>query len=140
MIRSCDSCFGFTKENLYGPFLWMGFNCLKAAEPLGGGSLLFATNFHLINICSTSGRWRVEPTLELPSGFGHGTPGLGIQRLNHKAITSILYTTDYFFGWFQGFLFKKHYFHYDFSNKKYGSPSVRFQIISIVSFCEIPLY
>ena len=25
----------------------------------------------------------VESTLEPPSGFEHGTPGLGIQRLNH---------------------------------------------------------
>ena len=29
------------KEKLYGPFLWMGFNCLKATEPLRGGTLLF---------------------------------------------------------------------------------------------------
>ena len=71
----------------------MGFNCLMAAEPLRGGSLLFANKFHLINICSTSERWKVEPTLEPPSGFGDGNPGLGIQRLNHKAITSILYAT-----------------------------------------------
>ena len=28
---------------LYGPFLWMGFNCLKAAEPPRGDSLLFTT-------------------------------------------------------------------------------------------------
>ena len=26
-------------------FLWMGFNCLKATEPLRGGSLLFTTYF-----------------------------------------------------------------------------------------------
>ena len=25
----------------------------------------------------------ILPTLEPPSGFEHGTPGLGIQRLNH---------------------------------------------------------
>ena len=24
--------------NLYGPFLWMGFNCLKATEPLRWGN------------------------------------------------------------------------------------------------------
>ena len=24
----------FLKKMLYGPFLWMGFNCLKATEPL----------------------------------------------------------------------------------------------------------
>ena len=27
--------------------------------------------------------WKAESTLEPPSGFEHGTPGLGIQRLNH---------------------------------------------------------
>ena len=34
----------FSKK-LYGPFLWAGFNCLKATEPLWGGSLLFTTKF-----------------------------------------------------------------------------------------------
>ena len=33
----------FWKKKLYGPFLWMGFNCLKATEPLRGGTLLFTT-------------------------------------------------------------------------------------------------
>ena len=28
---------------LYGPFLWLGFNCIKAAEPLRGDSLLVTT-------------------------------------------------------------------------------------------------
>ena len=36
-------CVNFFKEKLYGPFLWMGFNCLKATEPLRGGTLLFTT-------------------------------------------------------------------------------------------------
>ena len=41
---------------LYDPFLSMGFNCLKASEPLQGGSLLFTTQgpgvpgTHLINL------------------------------------------------------------------------------------------
>ena len=30
---------------LYVPFLWMGFNCLKARDTLRGSSLLFTTNF-----------------------------------------------------------------------------------------------
>ena len=40
---------------LYDSFLWMGFNCLKAAEPLRGDSLFFTTQSpgfpgtHLIN-------------------------------------------------------------------------------------------
>ena len=29
----------------YSPFLWMGFNCHKATEPLWGSSLLFTMNF-----------------------------------------------------------------------------------------------
>ena len=33
------------KKKLYGHFLWMGFNCLKARKPLGGGSLLSTTKF-----------------------------------------------------------------------------------------------
>ena len=28
---------------LYGPFLWIRFNCLKATEPLQGNGLLFTT-------------------------------------------------------------------------------------------------
>ena len=31
----------------------------------------------------TSEGWKAESTLEPPSGFEHGTPGLGIQRLNY---------------------------------------------------------
>ena len=34
-------------------------------------------------ILSTSEGWKAESTLEPPSGFEHGTPGFGIQRLNH---------------------------------------------------------
>ena len=30
---------------LYGPFLCMGFNCVKATEPHRGDSLLFTTQF-----------------------------------------------------------------------------------------------
>ena len=43
-------------KKLYGLFLWMGFSCLKATEPLRGGSLLFSTKFlespgtHLIDL------------------------------------------------------------------------------------------
>ena len=37
----------------------------------------------LVLILWTSKRWQTESTLEPPSGFEHGTPGLGIQHLNH---------------------------------------------------------
>ena len=57
---------------LYGLFLWMGFNCLKATNPLRGGSLRFAFKFpeilgthltdlrrmkHWVNLGSTQWFW-----------------------------------------------------------------------------------
>ena len=38
----------FFKKKLCGPFLWIGSNCLKATEPLRGGTLLFTTKLPLI--------------------------------------------------------------------------------------------
>ena len=54
-------------------------------EPLQGGSLLLTTKFPEIpgTHCIDLRRMNAESTLELPSGFEHGTPGLGIQHLNH---------------------------------------------------------
>ena len=43
----------------------------------------------LVLILSTSEGWKPESTLEPASGFEHGTPGLGIQRLNHLAIAPL---------------------------------------------------
>ena len=51
----------YIKNLKYGPFLWMGFNCLKATEPLQGDSLLFTTQSpgvpgtHLINFDGMKG-------------------------------------------------------------------------------------
>ena len=39
----------------------------------------------LVLILSTSEGWKTESNLESPSNFEYGTPGLGIQRLNHQA-------------------------------------------------------
>ena len=36
-------CLTKLKKILYGPYLWMGFNCLKTTEPLRGVSLLFTS-------------------------------------------------------------------------------------------------
>ena len=80
----------------------MGFNCLKAIEPLRGGSLLFTTQFpkipgtdlidlglgtHLIDL----GRMKGWVNLRATSGFEHWTPGLGSSTLTtrpmlHKCI------------------------------------------------------
>ena len=38
--------------------------------------------FLVLNLSTSEGR-KAQSTLEPPSGFEHGTPGLGIQRLNH---------------------------------------------------------
>ena len=48
--------------------------------------LPFTSQNFLVLILSTSEGWKVESTLEPPSGFEHGTPGLVIQRLNLQAI------------------------------------------------------
>ena len=33
----------FAPQKIYGPLLWMEFHCLKATDPVWGGSLLFTT-------------------------------------------------------------------------------------------------
>ena len=45
--------------------------------------LPFSSQQFLVLILSTSEGWKAESNLEPPSGFEHGTPGLGIQHLNH---------------------------------------------------------
>ena len=73
------------KKNFMVPFYGWG-STASGFEPLRGGSLLFTTNFpeipgtHFIDLRRVK---KVESTLEQPSGFEHGTPGVGIQRLNH---------------------------------------------------------
>ena len=62
-------------------------------QPLRGGNLLFITKFpqeFLVLILSTSEGWKTKSTLEPLSGFEHGTPGLGIQRLENAMIYSSL--------------------------------------------------
>ena len=51
-------------------------------EPLRGGS----SQIFLVLILPTPEVWKAKSTLEPSSGSEHGTPGLGIQRLNHQAI------------------------------------------------------
>ena len=66
------------KKKLYGPFLWMVLNCLKAAEPLQGQCLLFTLQFpgvpdiQLVNL----GRMKGWVTLEPASGFESQTEHL----------------------------------------------------------------
>ena len=61
------------KKKLYGSFLWMGFNCLKATEPLRRDSLLFTTKFpevsstHLINLGYMKGLVNIRVTVLLTS-------------------------------------------------------------------------
>ena len=50
----------------------MGFNCLKATEPLQGDSLFFlpiSSQKFLVLIWSTLEGWKAESTLEPPSGI-----------------------------------------------------------------------
>ena len=78
-------------QKLYGPFLWTGFNFLKQGYSHFEEAvyLPLSSQKFLVLILSTSEGWKVDQlTLEPPSasGFEHGTPGFGIQPLNHLAI------------------------------------------------------
>ena len=79
------------------PFCGWG-SIASTLEPLRGGSLLFTTKFNYLKARTTSRRQFtflplssqkflvlnfIESTLQPLSGFEHGTPGLGIQHLNH---------------------------------------------------------
>ena len=72
----------------------MGFNCLKA-----GGSLLFTTKFpEFPGTCFTDlERMKGLVDLEPPSGFKHGTPGLGIQHLDTRSLCIYIYGCSYIF-------------------------------------------
>ena len=55
---------------LYGPFLWMGFNCLKATKPLQEDSLLFTTQSPEVSGTQlTPEESKVELILEPTIGF-----------------------------------------------------------------------
>ena len=78
-----------SKEKLYGPFLWIGFNCLKATEPLRQwhdtvSFSLFSLQEFLVLNWSTLDRRKAELTLKPFSGFEPSTHELGLQLLNHK--------------------------------------------------------
>ena len=68
------------------PFYGWGSTASRL-QPLRGGSLLFTIQFpeipgtHFIDLERMKG-W-VDLAATPPSGFERGTPGLGIQRLNH---------------------------------------------------------
>ena len=66
------------------PFYGRGSTASRL-EALRGGSLLLplSPQKFLVLILSTSEGWKAESTLEPPSGFEHGTPGLVFQCLNH---------------------------------------------------------
>ena len=66
----------------------MGFNYLKARGHFEEALNFLPLSYQKLSvlILSTSERWKAESTLEPPSRFEHGTPGLGIQRLNYQAI------------------------------------------------------
>ena len=56
------------------PILWMGFNWFNATEPLQGDSFHFTTKSPEGPGGSTLEGWKVDSTLEPPSGIEPGTP------------------------------------------------------------------
>ena len=75
--------FGKKTFKLYDPFLWVGFNCLKARATSRRQFTFFplSSQKFMALILSTSEEWKAMSTLEPSSSFEHGTPGLGIQLI-----------------------------------------------------------
>ena len=68
---------------LYGPFLWGSTaSRLQSHYEETVYFLTLSSQKFLKLIWLTLEGWKAESTLEPPSGFEHGTPELGIQRLN----------------------------------------------------------
>ena len=59
--------------------LLQGYSHFKEADYF----LPFTSQKFLVLVLSTSEERKAELTLKPPSGFEHGTPGLGIQCLKH---------------------------------------------------------
>ena len=72
----------FLKKNFTIPFYRWGSAATVYFLPLGSQKFLVLT-------LSTSEGWKAESTLEPASGFEHGTPGLGIQRLKVWNISKV---------------------------------------------------
>ena len=78
------------KRKLYSPFLWIGFNCINAIEPLRGDNLLStiksrgSSGTHLIDI----GRVKAHLTMELPSSFEFETSSTHPVALNQRSVDS----------------------------------------------------
>ena len=70
-------------KNFMAPFYWWTSTASRL-EPLWEGNLLFTTKFpeFLVFILSITEGGKAESTLEPPSGFEHGTPGLQIQQIS----------------------------------------------------------
>ena len=73
-----------TEKKPYGPFLWMGFNCLTATEPLQGDDLTFTTNYPGVSGTQFNDLRRMKSWVDL--GATQYLWGWGIQRPNHKTI------------------------------------------------------
>ena len=65
------------------PFYGWGSTASRLEPLLAVYFLPLSSQEFLVLILPTSEGWKVESTLEPPSGFEHGTPGLGMQRLDH---------------------------------------------------------
>ena len=79
-------------KKLYGPFLWMGFNCIKATESLRGSNLLFTTKIpeipstHLIDFGRMRG-WVDLGTTQWFRTRDRESSALTTQPLLHKHLT-----------------------------------------------------
>ena len=74
-------------KNFMAPFYGWGLNCscVQSHYEEVVYFLPLSSQIFLVLTWSTSKGWKSELTLEPPSGFEHGTLGLGIQHLGNPA-------------------------------------------------------
>ena len=100
------------KIETWWPFLWMGFNCLKARATSRGQYIFYlplSSQKFLVLILLTWKDERPRRPWKPPSGFEHETPGLGTQRLSWSTRVVFLKASE-LFSTFESVFFLKVWF------------------------------
>ena len=80
-FKSWRLYFKISLKKLYGPFLWMWLNCLKATRPLQEDNLLLTTKSQGVPGTNFIDLGRMK-SWDAPSGSEPGTAGMGNQHSN----------------------------------------------------------
>ena len=89
----------WTIKKLYGPFSWMGFNCLMATEPLQGDYLLFTTKKASFKLCQTLTLYFVLHFLHCIMNLKIILNVILLKNTSTKLFLLLMIKTDYCFDW-----------------------------------------